>query len=197
MVQATLETLKIVGYADASARAIARVGGFNQALIFYHFGSVEDLLLASLQDFSERRLERYRDDLSGTRSLSTLVEVLTRLYEEDVKVGHIVAAQEIVAGCSSSTELGPRVVELLAPWMTFASELVQSLIQDTFLEGLVPEDEIGHAAVALYFGLETLAHLDRNRSMVRALLDRSSQLAPLMDTVLHADLQFGDAPEQV
>src|SRR5207249_1839872 len=38
-VEATIETLKREGFAGASARAIARTGGFNQSLIFYHFGS--------------------------------------------------------------------------------------------------------------------------------------------------------------
>ena len=59
IVKAALETLKNVGFAGTSARAIARAGDFNQALIYYHFGSVEDLMIAALHDFSERRLKRY------------------------------------------------------------------------------------------------------------------------------------------
>ncbi|MGD0455999.1 MAG: TetR family transcriptional regulator, partial [Solirubrobacteraceae bacterium] len=46
--EAALETLKQRGFAGASAREIAGVGGFNQALIFYHFGSVQKALLAAL-----------------------------------------------------------------------------------------------------------------------------------------------------
>src|SRR5256714_6049554 len=59
IVEAALETLKAKGFAGASARAIAYRGGFNQALIFYHFGSVQNALLASLDLISERRLEEY------------------------------------------------------------------------------------------------------------------------------------------
>ena len=44
IVEAAIETLKTEGFAGASARAIARTGGFNQALVFYHFGSVNELL---------------------------------------------------------------------------------------------------------------------------------------------------------
>ena len=40
IVAAAIETLKTDGFAGASARAIAKAGGFNQALVFYHFGSV-------------------------------------------------------------------------------------------------------------------------------------------------------------
>ena len=53
--EAALETLKTNGFAGASARTIAHTGGFNQALIFYHFGSVQNALLAALDLISERR----------------------------------------------------------------------------------------------------------------------------------------------
>ena len=56
IVEAALETLKTKGFAGASAREIARTGGFNQALIFYHFGSVRNVLLAALDLVSERRM---------------------------------------------------------------------------------------------------------------------------------------------
>ena len=59
IVEAALETLKARGFAGASARVIAREGGFNQALIFYHFGSVQSLLLAALDLISERRMIEY------------------------------------------------------------------------------------------------------------------------------------------
>src|SRR5947199_10442948 len=109
---ASLRTLERAGFAGATARAIAATGGFNQALIYYHFQSLEDLLAAALQDFSERRLARYRAALAGIQGLTPLVETMTRLYEEDARSGHLAAAQEVVAGSSSSERLGRRVVEL-------------------------------------------------------------------------------------
>ena len=57
--EAALETLTSKGFAGASARAIAQTGGFNQALIFYHFGSVQNALLAALDLISARRLNDY------------------------------------------------------------------------------------------------------------------------------------------
>ena len=51
IVKAALETLREEGFAGASSRAIARRGGFNQALIFYHFGSLANLLLEAFAAF--------------------------------------------------------------------------------------------------------------------------------------------------
>ena len=46
LVAAAIGTLRESGFAAASARRIAARAGCNQALIFYHFGSVPDLLVA-------------------------------------------------------------------------------------------------------------------------------------------------------
>ena len=62
IVEAALQALRDEGIAGISARGIARHGGFNQALIFYHFGSVEGLLVAVAQRESERTAEPARSD---------------------------------------------------------------------------------------------------------------------------------------
>src|SRR5215469_383847 len=98
IVDAMLATLATEGFAGASARSIARTGGFNQALIYYHFGSIENLMVAALQEFSERRLERYREALAPVGSVAELIGALAELYEQDVATGRVAAVQEIVAG---------------------------------------------------------------------------------------------------
>src|SRR6266481_1905830 len=45
LVEAALATLRTHGFPGTTARAIARAGKLNQALIFYHFGSLDRLLL--------------------------------------------------------------------------------------------------------------------------------------------------------
>ena len=59
IVDAALHTLTSTGYANTSVRAIATTGGFSPALVFYHFGSVDALLLAVLDRISGERLSRY------------------------------------------------------------------------------------------------------------------------------------------
>ena len=59
LVEAAVETLKEDGFVGASARAIAERAGSNQGLIFYHFGSVTNLLLAALDEVSAERLHDY------------------------------------------------------------------------------------------------------------------------------------------
>jgi len=192
IVAAVLATLKNEGFSGTTARAIGRAGGFNQALIYYHFGSIEELMIAALQDFSERRLVRYREALSDVTTLSGLVETMTRLYEEDTRAGEVTAVQEIVAGSSSSRELGRRVVELLDPWSAFAEEVVTRLLRGSAFEAMLPAKEVAYALVSLYFGVETLAHLDPDRAKTQALFDAGTRLAPLFDLLLQAGSPLPD-----
>src|SRR5260370_10434134 len=77
-----------VGFSRAGAGEIARRAGCNQALVFYHFGSVTDLLLAALDDVSARRLTAYRGLADGAGSLTELVESARAIFREDLAAGH-------------------------------------------------------------------------------------------------------------
>src|SRR5580700_3103139 len=79
--EAALETLKANGFAGASARAIAHTGGFNQALIFYHFGSVQNALLAALDLISQRRLADYAPAFDTARTASELARLARAIYD--------------------------------------------------------------------------------------------------------------------
>ena len=48
LVDATMQTIREQGIAKLSARTIATTGGVNQALVFYHFGTVDGLVADSL-----------------------------------------------------------------------------------------------------------------------------------------------------
>src|SRR3954465_13331502 len=89
IVESALRTLAEEGFAGATSRAIARRGGFNQALVFYHFGSLDSLLLAALDKSSEERLARYRELVREADTLDELVEVAAKAYKEDRAGKHI------------------------------------------------------------------------------------------------------------
>src|SRR3954464_5938413 len=88
IVEAALETIKAEGFAGASSRAIARQGGFNQALVFYCFGSLEGLLLAAVERASEERLARYRPAVADVQTLEVLIPVVAELWAPDQGAGH-------------------------------------------------------------------------------------------------------------
>src|SRR5213594_1036953 len=88
IVQATIDTLRREGFTGTSARAIAATGGFNQAQVFYYFGTVNELLVEALDRISEERMARYRATVDGATTVSELVDVTAQVYREDLESGH-------------------------------------------------------------------------------------------------------------
>ena len=182
LVRGAVEALRDVGYAGASAREIARRAGCNQGLVFYYFGSVPNLLLAALDEVSETRRLRYQEAVDRASGLAGLVDTAQAVFEEDLDAGHIAVLAEMIAGATSTPGLAPEVAARIAPWRTFAADAVGGVLDGTPLPALVEPDLLAHAVVALYLGLEMLAHLEGDRAPALALFDRARQLTALLET---------------
>jgi AcrR family transcriptional regulator len=183
LVEASIVVLRTEGFAKATARTIAARAGCNQSLVFYHFGSVVNLLLAALDEVSAQRRERYEAALVGVGKPSELVELAARIFSEDLDTGDAAVLVEMIAGSTSTPGLGAEVMSRVAPWTEFASAALEKTVGELPLAGLAPPKEIAHAVVALYLGLELLSHLDGDRSRAIALFDRARKLAALADLV--------------
>lgn len=176
LVEAAIVALKEDGFGGASARSIAARAGCNQGLVFYHFGSVANLLLAALDEVSRRRLEQYEQAVQSVGSLSELVEVASRIFQEDLDEGYVTVLAEMIAGASSTPGLGAEVAKRIKPWRSFAHGAVDRVLGGSGLS----TESVGHAIVALYLGLELLAHLDGDRRPAGALFEQAAALAPLL-----------------
>jgi AcrR family transcriptional regulator len=185
IVEAALRTLTSAGYAETSVRAIAATGGFSPALVFYHFGSVDALLLAVLDRISDERLSRYETRLAGVTNLQALGAAMTELYAEDLQLGQLTAVQEIVGAMAFDPELGVEVVARMQAWMTFAEQLASRILAGSPLAGLVDPSVIGSAVIALYLGLEIVARMRGGDSTgSSALMTTLVQAAPWIDQLL-------------
>ncbi|MGO9559968.1 MAG: TetR/AcrR family transcriptional regulator [Acidimicrobiales bacterium] len=183
LVEATVAVLREEGFASATARSIAARAGCNQGLVFYHFGSVTNLLLAALDEVSEQRRRRFEDALVGLSRPSELVELAARIFQEDLDTGDAALLVEMITGTTSTPGLGTEVKARVTPWTQFATGALETVIGESPFAGVVAPSEIAHAVVALYLGLELLSHLDGDRTPALALFDRARQLAALADVV--------------
>ena len=181
LVRAAVEALREQGFAGASAREIARRAGCNQGLVFYHFGSVPNLLLAALDSVSEMRREQYQAAVEEAIGLEGLVVAAQSVFEEDLDAGHIAVLAEMIAGTSSTPGLAVEVAARLAPWNEFTSAALRNVFESTPLGAAIEPSEAAHAVMALYLGLEMLAHLDGDRTKALALFARARQLAVLVE----------------
>lgn len=193
LVAGAISALVEVGFAGASAREIAARAGCNQALVFYHFGSVNDLLLAALDDVSTRRLAAYQGLLDRAGTVTELIDSAREIFGQDLDSGDVAVLVEMINAAQATPGLGEQVATRLLPWRDFAETAVRQALAGSPLALLVPPKEAAHAVVAGFLGLELLANLDGDRTAALALFDRARTLAALLDVVGTADL-FGATP---
>jgi AcrR family transcriptional regulator len=185
IVDAALRTVVSGGYASTSVRSIAATGGFSPALVFYHFGSVDALLLAVLDRVSADRLARYETRLANVPDLRALGAAMEELYSEDLRLGQLTAVQEIVGAMAFDPVLGDEIGRKMQPWLTFAEQLAARIIAGSPLAGFVDPSVIGSAVIALYMGLEIVARMrGGDSSGSSALMTTLVQAAPWIDQLL-------------
>jgi AcrR family transcriptional regulator len=183
LVAAAVETLKEEGYAGASARAIALRAGSNQGLVFYHFGSVANLLLAALDAVSADRLAQYDAAVQRVGTPAELIDVAAAIFRQDLDAGYVTVLVEMIAGASSSPGLGPEVAARIGPWFEFAQGAVERTFGGSALGSAIPARDVAYGVVALYVGLEMLSHLDGERDRALALFSYARQLADLFEAL--------------
>lgn len=185
IVGAALESLKKDGFAGTSARSIARRGEFNQALIFYHFGSLHSLLLEGLRESSEDRLAAYAEAVAGCEGLEDLARVARETYSQDVESGHVTVVSEMIAGSLTHPELRSPIAELMEPWLDFSQSIVEKYLGNSPFGALLPPRAVAHAIVAFYLGLEQMSHLNGSKSEAEPLFEAGAQLASLLGPMFH------------
>jgi AcrR family transcriptional regulator len=183
IVEAALQALRDEGIAGISARAIARHGDFNQALIFYHFGSVEGLLVAVARSESERRSALYAPALAEVTTLSELVAVARRLHDDEFQAGTVATLTQMLAGAVGSDELSEGIRDALLPWTTLVGQTIDRLLADVPFGDLLSRDDITAGVAALFLGIELLSGLDPDMAG-GSLFDTMATVATLADGLL-------------
>ena len=183
LVQAAVAALREVGFTGASAREIAGRAGCHQSQVFYHFGSVVGLLLAALDDVSDRRRTAYRSILEEAKSPADLLDGAGAVIRRDLETGDLAVLTAMIAGAQTVPGLAAEVAARLQPWQDFAEEAVRICVRDLPFGALAPTADLAYAVVAGVLGLELLADLSGDRTRVDNLLTWGKLAASLAGLV--------------
>jgi len=184
ILDAAIDTLKAEGFLGTTARSIARTGGFNQALVFYHFGSVDEVLLTAVDRMGERRLAAYQDRVAEAADLPAIVAVARDVLGEDMRDGSITVLSQMVAGAHGRPELGRRLSESFSPWIDLVEDAVRRVVHGTGFGSIIPAREVATALTGMFVGVELLSQLDPEGGQVEALLASIDAAASLLQSLL-------------
>ena len=180
LMEAAVETLREEGVVGTSARSIGEHAGVNQALIFYHFGSIANLLLAAFSKTSDEQVAKYREAAAEVSSLSDLVGIARRLHDEDMDSGVVTAVTQLMAAATEPDEARP-ILDRFEGWIALVQDALEQALAGSPLASAVPARQAAYAICSMFLGIELLARLDPERSEAPGLFDMMANMAQLIE----------------
>lgn len=159
------------GRGGISTRRLAREAGLNHGLVHYYFGSVENLMLAVFERFTDRLVERQRAMYAADVPFLEKWRAAMGFMEEDLAAGYPKIWAELQAAAMNDAELERRFRTVYATWRSVLTHaftaaareygvsdaavpalvtLVMTFTVGMFNERLVGVDE-GHAELLTWF----------------------------------------------
>lgn len=184
IIGAAKEVLRDEGITQASARTIARQGNFNQALIFYHFGSLEGLLVEVAKDEGQQRANVYAEQFQRITKLAELVRIAQDVHQHELATGGPTVLSQLLAGAHSSETIAAGMVTAMKPWMQLVESAVDQTVSGTPVAGLLPPQQVGFAVASLFIGMELLSSLDPDAKQAESLFEVFANLAAVADLLL-------------
>ena len=201
LLEGALATLRDKGIAGASARAIAAAAGVNQALVFYHFGSVDELLIEACAHGSRDRVALYAGQFDAVDTLSELFSLGVRIHKRERAEGNVIVLAQMLAGAQSEPKLAPAAAAALDLWVGQLEAVLHRVLVDSPLVEFLDFAGLARAFAAAFVGLELYDGLDHSGAdqalaavaQLGVLVDVIDDLGPAARRVLRAKLRRSTA----
>ncbi|WP_282702467.1 TetR/AcrR family transcriptional regulator [Streptomyces sp. CC219B] len=178
LLEGALRTLTEQGIAKTSARSVAAAAGVNQALVFYHFGSVDELLAAACRYGAEQRVSRYRSRFAEITSLSELLALGREIHEEERASGYVSLLGQLLAGAQTHASLGPATAVGLDLWIVEIENVLARVLARMPFGEFVDPAGLARAVAASFVGIELYEGVDAEGAY--SALDALEQLGALV-----------------
>jgi AcrR family transcriptional regulator len=151
---ATLQVIREVGFAGLSARVVAREAGVNQALIFYHYGSMDGLVAQACRQATADRVAQWASELERVVDLPGLVELARRLHAREREEGNVAVLAQALAAAQSDASLAEVVGQALGQWLEPLHGTAERILAGTVLEEVLSPADLARSAAAAFVGVE-------------------------------------------
>jgi AcrR family transcriptional regulator len=181
LLEAAADTVREQGTAQASARVIAARAGVNQALVFYHFGTVSELVEAACCAAVDEAVLRYRERFAGVTSLRGLLEVGRELDRQERAAGNVAMMAQLMSGAARDPALASAARHAMDAWSAEIETVVARVLGHGPLAGLTDPAGLARAVSAAFIGLQLYADVDA--AGAAAALDTVERLGALVEVV--------------
>lgn len=184
LMTAALETVRELGTGAVSARTIAGRAGVNQALVFYHFGSIDNLLAEACRACTATRLASYRDMLATVGSLRELLDAGRALHAAERAEGNVTILAQMLAASAGNDTLRTATSDALKMWTSELEAVLRRVLRGGPLDGLLDPTALAQLVSATFIGLELFGIVDeRGAENAITELDRLGLLAETLENL--------------
>jgi AcrR family transcriptional regulator len=182
LIDGAIAAIRRNGISGVSARTIAAAAGVNQALVFYHFGSVHELLGVACMTATRERVDAFRDRLDSVASLRDLLDLGRDLHAEERELGNVAVLAQLLAGAQRDAALAGSTAAALGLWIEAVEQVLVRVLRDSPLADVLDTGGLARAVSAGFIGIELLDAVDpRASDDALAQLDRLAALVEVVD----------------
>ena len=148
------------GVAGVSARTVAARAEVNQALVFYHFGTVDELLETAVRRSVDLAVASYRDRFADVTSLGDLLALGRDLHITEQERGNVAQMAQVMAGARRSAALAAAGRYAMDRWSAEVESALARVLPGSPLAGLAEPRGLAQAVAAGFIGLELYDAVD-------------------------------------
>jgi len=160
LLRATQEALVEDGIAHLSARTVAARAGVNQALVFYHFGTVSELVGAAARSLSDQSVAHYRERFAAVQSLGGLLALGEEVHAHEQDTGNVAVMAQLMAGAQRDEVLAGAARHAMDVWRQEVETVVRRVLEPSPLGAVVDAAGLARAVSAAFIGLELYEGVD-------------------------------------
>ena len=154
LLAAAAACLREDGVAAASARTIAARAGVNQALIFYHFGAVDEVLAAASRQAVEVSIAGYADRFAAVTSLHELLALGRELHERERAAGNVAMMAQLMSAAPRRPVLAAAAAEAMSAWTEQVEGVLRRVLRGSPVTEVTDVGGLARATSAGFIGLE-------------------------------------------
>jgi AcrR family transcriptional regulator len=181
LLDAAARTVSEDGLAAASARTIAARAQVNQALVFYHFGTVSELIEAASRQRVADSVGHYRDRFGTVGTLAELLTVGRELHIRERAAGNVALMAQLLSGAQHDPVLARAARHAMDSWTAEVQAVLARVLTTNPLAELVDLAGLASAITAGFIGLELLEGV--HPAAATGALDALQRLGVLVEVV--------------
>lgn len=181
LLKAAAETFREHGAAGTSARTIAARADVNQALVFYHFGTVSELIAAACRGRVEEAVGQYRTQFSDVSSLSGLLGVGRELNVRERAAGNVALMAQLMAAAVHDPVLADGARYGMQLWTAEIEAVLDRVLRGSPLTEIADVPGLARMVCAAFIGLELYEGADAEGA--GQALDALERLVVLIEVV--------------